>query len=94
MSRASKPAKQNGTFIHGNHQGQRSMTARTGRTKDCTRPARPTFTDPLATREPTTKDIQRYHTGEIRLVASAAQIVGCFGSDVQLAVPTRPPPSA
>jgi len=34
-------------LISGNHQGQRSMTARTGRTQDCTRSARRTVTDPL-----------------------------------------------
>ena len=34
-------------LISGNHQGQRSMTARTGRTQDCTRPARRTVTNPL-----------------------------------------------
>ena len=41
-------------LISGNHQGQRSMTARTGRTQDGTRPARQTVT---ATREPSTQDI-------------------------------------
>jgi len=34
-------------LISGNHQGQRSMTAQTGRTQDCTRPARRTVTNPL-----------------------------------------------
>ena len=43
-------------LVRGNHQGQRSMTARTGRTQDSTRPARQTVTDPLATREPSTQD--------------------------------------
>jgi hypothetical protein len=43
-------------LISGNHQGQRLMTARTGRTQDCTRSARRTVTNPLQ-RGPSTQDI-------------------------------------
>ena len=39
----------------GYHQGQRSVTALTGRTQDCTRPM-PDIKSPLATREPSTQD--------------------------------------
>jgi hypothetical protein len=45
----------------GYHQGQRSVTAPTGRTQDCTRPM-PNIKSPLATREPSTQDIRCWIT--------------------------------
>ena len=46
-------------LVRGNHQGQRSMTAQTGRTQDCTRPRSRNLTLPLATREPSTQDFPK-----------------------------------
>ena len=59
MSRASQPAKQNGTSVRGYHQGQRSYVRphQTGRTQDCTRPQRQNIKLTLAMREPSTQDI-------------------------------------